>query len=88
MASGSLIPNLGEKKFAAVDAGGVEKKMTAQVCEVNKPLLSVKKVVTAGNRVVFDPEGSYIEDKQTLEKMWLQEEIGMYMLQLWVKRPF
>ena len=58
--------------------------MTAQVCDVNKALLRVKRVAKAGNRVVFDEDGSYIEDKQTGEKMWMEENNGMYILKLWV----
>ena len=37
-----------------------------------------------GHRVVFNPpwenEGSYIERVETGEKMWLQEEGGLYVL--------
>ena len=62
--------------------------MTAQVCDVNKALLSVSKMVKAGNRVIFDPEGSYIEDKNTGECMNLKEKNGMYMLSLCSKRVF
>ena len=51
---------------------------------MSKALLSVKKIVAAGNRVVFD-ESSYIEDKNTGDRSWLQEENGMYMLKMWVK---
>ena len=65
---------------------GVERTLTAQVCDVNKALLSVRKVVSAGNRVIFDEDGSYIEDKATGERMWLQEQNGMYMLKLWIPR--
>ena len=61
------------------------RNLTAQVCEVNKALLSVKRVVQAGNKVVFDADVSYIEDKSTGEKMLLREENGMYMLRMWVK---
>ena len=67
------------------------RNIIAQVCDVNKALLSVKKVVAAGNRVVFDEDGSFIEDKTTGEKMWMKEEAGMYMLKMWVqtnKAPF
>ena len=53
VASGSLIPNLGEKKFVAVTESGQRPTMTAQVCDVNKALLSVSKMVHAGNTVVF-----------------------------------
>ena len=67
VADGSHIPNMGEKTFAAFTDGGVLRSMTAQVTEVNKALLSVSRIVRAGNRVVFDEEGSYIEDKATGE---------------------
>lgn len=59
--------------------------MTAQVCEVNKALLSVSKMVRAGNRVVFEEEGSYVEDRTSGERMYMNEVGGMYMLKLWVK---
>ena len=67
---------------------GHQRGMTSQVCEVNKALLSVKRIVAAGNRVVFDPSGSYIEDASTGERMQLKEKGGMYMLKLWVQKPF
>ena len=87
VANGVRIPNLGEKKFVAVSEGGTARNITAQVCDVNKALLSVRKVMKAGNRVVFDEEGSFIEDKETNEKIWLREEQGMFMVKMWVKKP-
>ena len=86
VADGTMIPNLGEKRFIAATENGVLRRMTAQVCEVNKPLLSVKRILQAGNRVVFDPEGSYIEDKSSGEIMHLREEGGMFLLKLWAKK--
>ena len=88
VASGELLDNLGEKKFIGVNENGDARSMTAQVCEVNKALLSVKKMVSAGNRVVFDPAGSYIEDVKSGEQMELKQKGGMYMLKLWVKKDF
>ena len=88
VANGETIPNLGEKHFVAESEEGAKKSITAQVADVNKGLLSVRKIVAAGNRVVFDTD-SYIEDKQTGERMWLTEAQGMYMLKMWVKNgPF
>ena len=34
----------------------------------------------AGHRVVFDDDGSYIENKATGELNWLREENGNYLL--------
>ena len=64
------------------------KHITSQVYDVNKPLLSVSKVVAAGNRVVFDKDGSFIEDIITGDKVWFKNVGGTYMLKLWVKRDF
>ncbi len=86
VASGTLIPNLGEKKFVAVTDNGLMRKMKIQICDVNKALMSVKRITKAGNRVVFDDEYSYIEDKATGEHIPLKEEGGMYMLKLWVRK--
>ena len=86
IANGELIPNLGEKKFTATSAEGVVRNITAQVCSVNKALMSVKKVMKAGNRVVFDEDGSYVEDKLTGEKIWAKDDGGMFMIKLWVNR--
>ena len=84
IANGETIPNLGEKRFMAVSEEGVTRNITAQVCNVNKALMSVKKVMKAGNRVVFDDEGSYVQDKATGEKIWAKDEGGMFMIKMWV----
>ena len=84
-----MIPNLGEKKFVAVTEAGTKRKMTAQVCEVNKALLSVSKTVQAGNRVVFASEsdgGSFIEDVTTGERLFMTERHGVYVLKMWVAK--
>ena len=54
--------------------GGVNKALAAQVCGVNKALLSVSQAVRKGNRVVFQEEGSYIENRTTGENVPLREE--------------
>ena len=86
VANGIRIPNRGEKKFVAYTEEGSMRSITAQVCEVNKPLLSVRKVMAGGSRVVFDEEGSYIESKATGEITALKESGGMFMLKMWVQR--
>ena len=88
VASGHQIPNEGEKKFRATTEDGFEKNVVLQVAEVNQGLLSVSKATAAGNRVVFDEGNSYIENKRSGVKTWLREKNGMYILKLFVKRPF
>ena len=61
-------------------------RIDLQVTEVHKPLLSVAKMVDAGQRVVFDPNGSYIEDTVTGEKIGMQRKDGVFELKLWAKQ--
>ena len=53
----------------------------AQVADANMGRLSVKKIVSAGSRMIFD-EGSYMEGKTTGERSWLTEAQGMHMLKI------
>ena len=88
VANGVTIPNLGEKCFVAVAEEGQRRKMRAQVCAVNKALLSVSRMVQAGNRVVFEHNGSYVEDLHSGEKMYMYEKGGMYGLKMLVEKGF
>ena len=87
IADGTLIPNLGERRIPIIGEQGQKRSLKVQVSEVNKNLLSVRRITAAGNRVVFEADHGYIEDKTTGEKMWLKMEEGMYMLTMWAKRP-
>ena len=89
VANGNEIDNLGEKQFVAhmvtidgADSGG--KGITAQICAVHRPLMSVKKICKNDHRVVFDEEGSYVENKITGERLKVVEEDGEYVLDVWV----
>ena len=54
--------------------------MTFHVADVKKPLASAAKVVEAGNRVVLDPNGCYIESLATGEKIALRKERGVFVI--------
>ena len=47
--------------------------------------MSVKKICRAGFKIIFDDEGSYVEDKTTGEAMKVLEEDGEYVMDIWVK---
>jgi hypothetical protein len=53
---------------------------------VKKTLGSVRRICEAGNRVVCDEDGSYVENKSNGERTALIEERGSYVLTLWVPR--
>ena len=87
VANGETIPNLGEKHIMCVShEEGLRKTITAQVCDVSKPLLSVHKLVQAGHTVVFSPQASYIQSADTQDTLWLRENGGMFKLKVWVPK--
>ena len=72
VANGVRIPNFGEKRFIGYSEDGQSREITAQVCDVNKPLRNVSKIVSAGDRVVFAGDGSYIVDVHRGETIWMK----------------
>ena len=86
-ASGDLIPNYGELRLPVVTREMTTRGMVFQAAGVAKPLGSVKKMLQAGHRVVFDSEASFILNKATGETNVLREEDGNFMLDVWVPPP-
>ena len=85
VANGIKIANQGEKRFLGTSEEGVNRSIKAQVCDVNKGLLSVRRIVKLGHKVIFDANGSYIQHVKSGERMRLVERKGMYMLKLWTR---
>ncbi len=56
------IYNTGERKVLGYTKEGTQTGIVFQVRDVNGPLGSVSRKCQEGSRVVFDEEGSYIED--------------------------
>ena len=59
LANGADIPHMGEKKFMGLTSKcwtskGTGKMLTAQVTDVQKPLLSVSQIVSKGGTVGFE----------------------------------
>ena len=54
------------------------------VAKVRKPLFSVSKSIDLGNRIVFDADGSYIEDKANGEQTVIDRENGVFTMKFWV----
>ena len=78
------IPNLGELRLPLVTNEGTCRGMRFQAAPVSRPLGSVKRICQSGHRVMFDEDGSYIENKATGEINWLREDNGNYIMDLWV----
>ena len=84
-ANGSPIKNYGERTIEGITDNGKGLRMKVTVADVNKVLASVSKMCECGNRVVFDEDGSYVENKKTGERMVIEEDDGDYVLDVWVK---
>eukprot|EP00969_Alexandrium_andersonii_P000119 5376-Alexandrium_andersonii.AAC.2 len=60
--------------------------MEVQIADVKKPLASVRRICQAGNRVVFDEQGSYIEHKHTGMRTRIDQDDQGYAVALWLPR--
>ena len=76
-ADGTPIYNEGQKTLKLVNNLGQARTMTFQCAQVSKALGSVSKICSNNNRVVFDDDGSYIENKDTGERLWLEQRNGI-----------
>ena len=83
-ANGNKIYHEGEKVISMMTQEGALRDMKFTVCDVSKALGSVSQMCKTGHRVAFNfswsNQGSYIEHISTGERLWLQEEGGLYVL--------
>ena len=84
-ANGSEIEVLGEKVIDFKGKDGRKCGMHYLVTNVKKPLASVSAIIDQGNKVVFDTEGSYVENKQTGERIKLKRKNGTFIMKLEVE---
>ena len=83
-ASGTRIPNLGQQVVRFLTENGTWASWTFQVAAVNKPLVSVSKLVDDGWRVVFDDEASYCWHKKTGRRIAIKRERGVFVVDAYV----
>ena len=67
-----------------VNEYGTQKRLNLRVAQISKPLASGAKVVKAGNRVVLDAAGSYIQSKSTGDITPLRIEQDVFVFDVWV----
>ena len=84
VASGHKIANEGQKVLNVLTNEYSGKKITMQVCKVNKALMSVSKICDAGNVVIFDKDWSYIMNKETCQRTTIDQAGGVYKIDVWV----
>ena len=86
-ADGGRLPNLGEKKIAGVSSGGWDMNIKLHVTQVDKPLIAVSKLTASGHKVESDGNTGSIVNKANGRITTFIRKNGVYVLQIWVKRP-
>ena len=85
-ACGEPIPNEGEKDVPMRTEDGDTAMMKVQIADVDKILGAARRFCEAGNRVVFDEDGSYILNKATRKITKIHKVKGRYVLKVWVPK--
>ena len=84
-ANGAKIPNKGEQKVRFMTPEGTWATWIFQVAGINKPLVSVSKLIADGWRVIFDEERSYLQHKATGHTIDLKCERGIFTVDAYVE---
>ena len=89
-ASGQELENKGEKVVEAFDVNGNRIASTWQGANVVKPLAGIRRMVKAGNRVIFEEDEwginrSRIESKKTGIKVPIDDVNAGYEFSMWIK---
>ena len=82
-ANGTVIRNYGQRIVRGTNEVGLPLSLPIQVADVNKVLGSVREMVRAGNKVVFDQDSSgkccsYLEHKSTGKRTAIHENNGNF----------
>ena len=83
-AGGELIRDEGRKTPKVLTGTGQLKQMSFSVGAVHKPLSAVSDICRKGNRVVFDDDGSYVQNKTTGDWTPIRRKKGVYVMTVWV----
>ena len=81
-ASGDVMENQGEKQVKVLTQEGHRCKLTMQITDVRKPLMSVSRICDAGHSVTFRRDGGYIEHEQSGQRTHFQRMDNVYRLKV------
>ena len=84
-ASGTRIPNKGQQTVRFLTQNGTWAQWIFQVAAINKPLVSVSKLIDDGWRIVFDEEASYLKHKKTGNMISIRRERGVFVVDAFVE---
>ena len=86
VANGASIPNLGERKCIICTPGSLEeKRITFQVVDVHKPLLSVTRAADAGYDCLLTDAGGAPSLRLGGDRIPIRRKGDLYVMRYWVK---
>ena len=83
-ANGEQIKDLGEKNIPFKTNEGIQRCITLRSANVVKPIVSVQKVVQAGNNVVLDDKNQHIRNIRDGTVIKLDVNTGVYTMDMWI----
>ena len=83
-ANGEQIKDLGEKTIPFKTNEGVQRCITFRSASVVNPLISMQKVVQAGNTVVLDEKNPHIRNTRDGTVIKLDVNNGVYTMDMWI----
>ena len=87
VANGEEIPNKGERRCEIMTLGSsIPKRITFQVADVHKPLLSITACADLGYDCWLGKEGGCLYDRITGEVIPLERKGTLYTMQMWVRQ--
>ena len=85
-ANGAPIANLGERRCLIRTPGAWnEKRITFQVADVHKPLLSISRAADAGFDCFLNDKGGWLIPRDGGERIPIRRKGNLYVLTMWVK---
>ena len=85
-ANNSVIQHYGMRRLKGQSASYRPMTMVVQVADVKSTLVSVHRLMEAGNRVHFEPGNCYVEHIETSVKTKILEKNGAFEVGFWVPR--
>ena len=83
-ANGTQVKDEGMRSPLTRTGEGQTRSVDFSVCSVRRPIISVGKAVEKGQRIVFDSDGSYVEDKASGERTAIEKKSGVFVMKMWV----
>ena len=83
-ANGEQIKDLGGRRIPFKTNEGVQRCITLRSAHVVKPLISMQKVVQAGNTVVLDTKNPHIRNTRDGSVIKLEANNGVYTMDMWI----